>query len=131
MPVSASLAELSAKIEALVPLKDVISSLVLKVDQLLALKSAVDELHKSMQSVEQSMDFLSKKYEEMRASEAKRQVTIDKLETDVASLRSLVSKQSKKSPICEREQTMLSSTAGCQIWKFMAYHRNLKRTFFR
>ncbi|KAH9360613.1 hypothetical protein HPB48_007566 [Haemaphysalis longicornis] len=96
VPVSASLAELSAKIEALVPLKDVISSLVLKVDQLLALKSTVDELHKSMQSAEQSMDFLSKKYEEMRASEAKRQVTIDNLETDVASLRSLVSKQSEE-----------------------------------
>ncbi|KAH9378818.1 hypothetical protein HPB48_016468 [Haemaphysalis longicornis] len=49
-----------------------------------------------MQSVQQFMDLLLKKYEEMRASETKRQVIINKLGTQVASLRSLVSKQSEE-----------------------------------
>lgn len=87
-----SFTELRSKIETLLPLKAAISSLSLKVDQLLLLKTTVDVLEKSVQSFESSMDFYTKQSDDVIASAVAREVTIKALETDVYTLHSTVSK---------------------------------------
>ncbi|KAH9377537.1 hypothetical protein HPB48_013048 [Haemaphysalis longicornis] len=96
VPNSHSLSELSSKIETLLPIKDAISSLVLKVDELLQLKSTVEILQKSVDSVHETVNFVSEKYDEVIATAATQHATIGQLQSEVHALKATVSDQAEE-----------------------------------
>ncbi|KAH9364797.1 hypothetical protein HPB48_012730 [Haemaphysalis longicornis] len=91
-----SLSELSAEIESLLPMKDAISSLVLKVGELLQLKPTVDVLQKSVDSVHETVNFVSDKYDEVIATAAAQQATIGQLQGEVHALKATISGQAEE-----------------------------------
>lgn len=93
---SESFLELVKKVELLLPLKDAIVSLTAKVDELLGLKVTVDALQKTVEAVEGSVSFLSKKYDEVLTTAAAGQATMKSLESKVQILETTVSQQAEE-----------------------------------
>ncbi|KAH9378915.1 hypothetical protein HPB48_015659 [Haemaphysalis longicornis] len=80
----------------LLPMKDAIISLTAKDDKLLGLNVIVDALQNTVEAVEGSVSFLSKRYDEVLSSAAASQTTSKLLESKVQILETTVSQQAEE-----------------------------------
>ncbi|CAN7983422.1 unnamed protein product [Ixodes hexagonus] len=108
---------------------DSLRQLPTKVDALLSLRPVVEAVRETMMGVQESMDFLSAKYDALLAAVAANDQAVHEVQAEVSDLRALpVHEQARRSRPSKRNSMPVNNTVDALISRFMAFLTCLGKT---